>query len=391
MLVVKRKSWKKRKPMNTRNHGEKPTGKTPFDPFEDFQSFAGSSSVTVDDVFDARHNRMFEKSFPTPNCLRPSTIASYSQDAQLTQDEQQHVTQCVHCRALLKQLVPDPQHLEEFQQAVRAQRMEHQKESEAAEGGKAGPARFGFAGKYAAFVTATIVVGAVLMFGFHGDHPSGLDAKLAVPDEGTRQHDALPEDGTSGAAPGIRPGNVHPASLTFTDGNVKTEMAVTAEVRATGPHSREVRLAPESQSKAAAMATALTSAKSPDLSSPDDSALFQGWTDGLHKVTVKADALKDPGNAKGTRATVNCESFARAIRGKDKDHNIKVTPEPDSESCVIRSGAEAIYFKPKQSVDTYRENLKVLQQGNVQSWDQWLQESGQLKVALAEPKSKSPM
>jgi outer membrane protein OmpA-like peptidoglycan-associated protein len=93
-----------------------------FNPFEDTGAFFGSEDVDVEGYFNECKDLVFDRNFPTPCCLKPAQIAEYSQNGRLTGPEKDHIEACVHCRALLRMLVPNPQNLAAFQEQVIALR-----------------------------------------------------------------------------------------------------------------------------------------------------------------------------------------------------------------------------------------------------------------------------
>jgi outer membrane protein OmpA-like peptidoglycan-associated protein len=118
--------------MNREDNSSQPkdrkASETAFNPFEDTSAFFGSEAVDVERYFNECKDLVFDRNFPTPDCLKPAQISEFSHNGTLTGPEKDHVEACVHCRALLQMLVPNPEILAAFQKQVIALRGAQERE-----------------------------------------------------------------------------------------------------------------------------------------------------------------------------------------------------------------------------------------------------------------------
>lgn len=321
----------------------------PFDPFDDSEAFLGSSGLDFESYFRQHENLAFDKNFPTPGCLEPAGIADYAQYGKLSEAEQIHVESCVHCRALLHMIEPNPQNLEAFRDQVLASRAERQSRYVPIQSSTRPSLQWVVFRQYLIAALAVVIV-SVVIFAFSGKGKNPGSETVSENPTGT---------------------SLESPSAPLQSGQVKPTLQTTSRQFHTVPLSADIkqnRIDPRSQQTAVASVVAF--AFDPhvnDLFKPDERPtqiqsdyihLHESWTRGVEKVAFH-QGITDEAIYKMTEGEL-CDAFAEAVSGSD----VKIEMSRNSNTCRINYGMAVLRFDPRRTVLQARKSEKELADKN---------------------------
>jgi len=313
----------------------------PFDPFQDSAGLLGQAGVTLEQLLESSETFALDRNFPTPTCLRPEEIASYSRHAILASNQQEHVDTCRHCRALLRMLVPNQENLREFREEVLLQRTAREDTYRSAE-------RQSSTSRYATprfrlygVLTAAALLIVVLTLPVIMRRGTGTNAK---------NPSAVPQLPSSFPVSN----ELQDATLTLSDGKKATE---STDLKVDGRN-----IAEQFQSRAAAVTTTFEIVR--QLHAPqtkNQKILQRSFTDAIETLASRAGGVNDKsGQTIVIGLGPGCQSIANAL----SDKSVRVSTSDSSRKCVLHYESATMVIDPHKSVKQtvlYLDTLKKSQ------------------------------
>lgn len=201
---------------------------------------------TVSRLFsDTANEQSLSKDFPTPYCLGPTQVASYTQTGKLTADEERHRDACVFCRALLEVLVPDPVSVQIYREDVIARRRRMEEEARKQETAAGAPSfwrRFGLRSwPISPLAGASALAALILLFTMPGYRFSQPPTRAIPPEaKATSPRSSEKPDGAQAPykAQDSKPEETNPSLLARQEGGKKLGLSAFQRVNRDYPQMR---------------------------------------------------------------------------------------------------------------------------------------------------------